>query len=154
MRASGVAAHPAHRVTFPAKSARLSATADTRWLKITTPVGCSTAAPVSNADPWDGAYNRAVRRLFAAVVLVLFASLNAIDGVCCPDGCTHEQESSSRQHNPEPPDGTCLLCLGGVDLSLRQDLSSCGIVTDPVGLAPLGHHLDAPADPLEHPPRS
>jgi hypothetical protein len=39
-----------------------------------------------------GTYNREVRRFAAILVLVMFASLNAIDGICCPDGCTHEPE--------------------------------------------------------------
>jgi len=47
--------------------------------------------------------NEFVRRLLALVMLVMFASLNAVDGV-------------------EPP--------------------------------PLSHHLDAPSDPVEHPPRT
>jgi hypothetical protein len=95
-----------------------------------------------------------VRRLLAAVMLVLFASLNAMDGVCCPDGCTHEQESPLEQHNPEAADGICMLCLGGVDSSVRQDLAPYGVVSDEVGLPQFAHHLDAPSDPVEHPPRS
>ena len=101
-----------------------------------------------------GAYNRSVRRLLAAVMLVLFASLNAMDGVCCPDGCTHEEQSSAQQHKSESADGICMLCLGGVDSSASQDLSPRGIVTDRVGLPPFAHHLDAPSDPVDHPPRS
>jgi hypothetical protein len=98
--------------------------------------------------------NRWVRRLLAAVVLVLFASLNAMDGICCPDGCTHEQQSPSQQHRSESSDGTCMLCLGGVNSSVQQDLSRSDVVTDSVGLPPLAHHLDAPPDRVEHPPRS
>jgi hypothetical protein len=88
----------------------------------------------------------------AAAILVLFASLNATDGVCCPDGCTHEEQSSSQKHS-ESGDGICLLCLGGVDASARPDLPTYGIVVEEVGPPPLAHHLDAPLDPLEHPPR-
>ena len=39
-------------------------------------------------------------------MLILFASLNAIDGICCPDGCTHEQSSTSQHRtvsHPTPP---------------------------------------------------
>jgi hypothetical protein len=95
-----------------------------------------------------------VRRLLAAVILVLFASLNAMDGVCCPDGCTHNKQSVSQQHTPEAADGMCMFCLGGVDSPVRQDLSPCGVVTDGVGPPPFAHHRDAPSDPVEHPPRS
>lgn len=96
--------------------------------------------------------NRFVRRLLAAVMLVLFASLNVMDGFCCPDGCTHEEQS--QQHNSEFADGICLLCLGAVDSSALQDLSPCGSVMDRVGLPPFAHHLDVPPHPVEHPPRS
>jgi hypothetical protein len=37
------------------------------------------------------AHNHDVRRLVAAVVMLVFASLIAIDGICCSEGCTHEQ---------------------------------------------------------------
>jgi hypothetical protein len=32
-----------------------------------------------------------VRRFLAAAMMFLFASLNALDGTCCPDDCTYEQ---------------------------------------------------------------
>ena len=98
--------------------------------------------------------NHTVRRLLAAVMVVLFVSLNAMDGICCPDGCTQEQQSPSQQHRSESSNGTCMLCLGGVNASVRQDLSHCDVVTDGVGLPPLAHHLDAPPDRVDHPPRS
>ena len=47
-----------------------------------------------------------------------------------------------------------MLCLGGVDSSVRQDLSPCGVITGGVELPPFAHHLDAPSNPVEHPPRS
>jgi hypothetical protein len=86
-------------------------------------------------------------------MLVLFASLNAMDGICCPDGCTHEPQSLSQQHTPGPADGICMLCLGGVDSSVRQDLSPCAVIADSVGLPPFEHPLDALMEPVEHPPR-
>ena len=98
--------------------------------------------------------NEFVRRLLALVMLVMFASLNAVDGICCPDGCTHEQQSSFERHTPDAGGGTCVLCLGGVDSSVRQDLLPCGVVTDGVEPPPLSHHLDAHSDPVEHPPRT
>ena len=97
--------------------------------------------------------NQLCARVVAAVMLVLFTSLNAMDGVCCPDGCTHEQQSPSQEHAPDATDGICMLCLGGVDSSLRQELSPCAVTAgvEPPSLAP---HLDAPSDRVEHPPRS
>ncbi len=95
-----------------------------------------------------------MRRLLAAAMLVLFASLNAMDGVCCPDGCTQEQQTPAQSHNPDASDGNCMLCLGGVDSSVRPALTPGAVVTEGVGLSPLAHYLDAPSDPMEHPPRS
>jgi hypothetical protein len=98
--------------------------------------------------------NHFVRRLLAAVMLVLFASLNAMDGICCPDGCTHEQQSPLEQHTPEAADGICMLCLGGVDSPVAQDLAPCGVVSGSIGVPQFVHHLDASSNPVEHPPRS
>jgi hypothetical protein len=94
-----------------------------------------------------------MRRLLAALTLALFASLNAVDGFCWPDGCTH-QEQSAQQHKSESTGGICVLCLSGVDSSVLQDLSPHGLVTVRVGLPPIAHPLDVPSDPIEHPPRS
>jgi hypothetical protein len=87
-------------------------------------------------------------------MLVLFASLNAIDGICCPDGCTLEQASTSQQHDRESSDGACVLCLGGVDSAVPQVPSPFGIITNRIAPALVTHHLDAPTDPPDHPPRS
>ena len=87
-------------------------------------------------------------------MLVLVASLSAIDGVCCPDGCTHEQESPLQPRNQESANGICLLCLGGLVSAVRQDLSSDGVVMDGIELPPAARHFDAPSKPLDHPPRS
>ena len=70
-------------------------------------------------------------------MLVLFASLNAIDGICCPDGCTHEQASTSQQHDRESSDGSCVLCLGGVESAVPQTPSASGIVTNRFALPPV-----------------
>ena len=87
------------------------------------------------------------------MMLVLFASLNAIDGICCPDGCTHEEASTS-QHNQESSDGACVLCLGGVESAVPPVPSGCSIVTNCIAPSLYTHHLDAPSDPPDHPPRS
>jgi hypothetical protein len=86
-------------------------------------------------------------------MLVLFASLNALDGICCPDGCTHEQGLIS-QHDRESPDGACVLCLGGVQSVVPQVPTASGTVTNRVAPLLHTHHLDAPADTPDHPPRS
>jgi hypothetical protein len=51
IRASGVAAQPAHRAPLAPKSARVSAKARACRNRPTTSVGCSTADSVSNQDP-------------------------------------------------------------------------------------------------------
>jgi hypothetical protein len=93
-----------------------------------------------------------VRRLVATAMLVLFASLNAIDGICCPDGCTHEQGATS-QHDRESSDGACVLCLGGVESAIAPVPSACGAVTNRFAPSLYSQHLDAPSDPPDHPPR-
>ena len=99
-------------------------------------------------------HNHWVRRLVAAAMLVLFASLSAIDGICCPDGCTHEQTSAAQHHDRESSDGRCVLCLGGVESAVPQAASGAAIVTNRVAPLLFTHHLDAPTDPPEHPPRT
>ena len=86
-------------------------------------------------------------------ILVVFASLNAIDGICCPDGCTYERESTSQQHGDRAGDGCCPLCLGGIDSAVAPALTLSGILTTRVGRPPLRLHLDAPANPPDYPPR-
>jgi hypothetical protein len=94
-----------------------------------------------------------VRRLVAAAIVGLFASLNAVDGICCPDGCTQDQASTS-QHNDRESDGDCVLCLGGVESAAPQTPSAFGIVTDRFTPLLFTPYLDAPPEPPDHPPRS
>jgi hypothetical protein len=63
-------------------------------------------APVKQRS---SAHNRQVRKFAAILMLVIFASLNAIDGICCPDGCTHEEEASSTTSLSQSGDGICVL---------------------------------------------
>ena len=87
-------------------------------------------------------------------MLVLFVSLNAMERVCCPDGCTHEQQSTSNHHAPDGGDGACLLCLGGIVASVHEDLSPSDAPIAGVVPPPLARYLDAPPDSVEHPPRT
>jgi hypothetical protein len=106
------------------------------------------------ALPLRNRHNQSVRKLTAAVILALFASLNVIDGICCPDGCTHERESTSQQDAAHSGDGSCMLCLGGIDSAAVPLLAPSGILTNRVGHPPLRSHLDALANPPDHPPRA
>jgi hypothetical protein len=184
MRASAVGIQPAQIAAFPAIRPNVSARAARRWTSLTTYLGCSTGGAVSNgplaestAIPtplpsavlrWppsrrrsssrprrqESAHNQCVRRLLAAAMLILFASLNAIDGICCPDGCTHEQSSTPQPHERQSSDGTCVLCVGGVESSIALAQLPSPIVTSRIALPLFTHHLDAPTDPPDHPPRS
>jgi len=100
----------------------------------------------------EAGHNQAVRRLVATTMLVLFASLNAIDGICCPDGCTHKQGATS-QHDRESSDGACVLCLGGLESAVPPVPCACGAVTNRFAPSLYSQHLDAPSDPPDHPPR-
>jgi hypothetical protein len=101
-----------------------------------------------------GRHNRIVRKLLGAAILVVFASLNAIDGICCPDGCTHERESTSQQQTDHSGDGSCMLCLGSIVSDAIPVLTPSGIVTTRAGQPPLKSLLDAFANPPDHPPRA
>jgi hypothetical protein len=94
-----------------------------------------------------------VRRLCAALVLVVFASLNAMDGVCCPDGCRNERGSPSERHDLQSADGLCVLCTGSVDAPVDRVFPACGLVADRLSPPPATRYLDAPSIPLERPPR-
>ena len=97
-------------------------------------------------------YNRLVPRLVAAVVLSMFTVLTSVDAVCCPDGCTNEEQTADRtEHSPQA--GTCVLCVGGLDRSITPVLASLGTVSPDVpGLTFVPPDKITPA-PLEHPPR-
>jgi hypothetical protein len=97
---------------------------------------------------------RGVRRSIAAAVLAVFASLAAIDAVCCPDGCTHQQNSMIEQHHFSVDSGTCLFCVGAVNSSDRHRASHSLIVSDKAVLPPAVTTPDPPTDPLDHPPRT
>jgi hypothetical protein len=86
-------------------------------------------------------------------MLTLFASLNAIDGICCPDGCTHEQSSTSQHDDRQSSDGACVLCVGGVESTIVLAPLPSVLLTNRIAPSLFTHHLDAPADPPDHPPR-
>jgi hypothetical protein len=110
------------------------------------------ARPDAECQTSAGTYNRRVRRVAAVIVMVLFASLNAIDGICCPDGCTHEQESSGAT-SPSPNDGACFLCLGSVERWAPQDVSPGIALATQIIRTPIDSPDAVPSDPPDHPPR-
>jgi hypothetical protein len=93
-----------------------------------------------------------VQRLVAALVLVIFASLSAIDGVCCPDGCTNEaQNTSPEQHAPD--EGVCMLCTGGVTFSVPDVLGPAIDRSADAAALLVPRPKDGTALPPDHPPR-
>lgn len=86
-------------------------------------------------------------------MVILFASLNAMDPVCCPDGCTYEQ-AAAPPHNPESQDEACMLCLGGVISTARLEFTLNRVMSDRIRLPHLAQPPDAPSVPVDHPPRS
>jgi hypothetical protein len=86
-------------------------------------------------------------------MLVVFASLNAIDGICCPDGCTHEEQASSWPSSASA-EGVCLLCTGGLNGPVPEELSPTVTVVFLVGGVPVTDPNDVLPDPPEHPPRA
>jgi hypothetical protein len=93
-----------------------------------------------------------LRRLAAVIVLVVFASLNAIDGLCCPDGCTRE-ETTSRSSTPQSSDGACVLCVGCVHGNLPDALSPGDLLTTAVFRSAPPDPATVSPDPPERPPR-
>jgi hypothetical protein len=94
-----------------------------------------------------------VRRFAAALVLVIFGSLNAIDGICCPDGCTHDREEFSRPSTPQADEGLCALCAGGLSTDPEELSPAAPAITHVARLA-VTNLTEVPPDPPEHPPRS
>ena len=94
-----------------------------------------------------------VRRFAVVVMLVVFASLNAIDGICCPDGCTHEQTTSSAPIGASTG-GICVLCTGGLQGPVLENRAPTAAVRSDITRIAVPDPLDVPPDPPEHPPRS
>jgi hypothetical protein len=57
-------------------------------------------------------HNPRVRRLLAACLLVVFATLATMDAVACPDGCQTSGSSSAADQCSNS--GVCIFCTGGV----------------------------------------
>jgi hypothetical protein len=94
-----------------------------------------------------------VRRFAAVTVLSLFAFFGAIDGVCCPDSCTHDQEASAVA-GAQGTDEICALCVGGLNTYTPDDLSSGAPVVAGITRAATSNPPDVSADPPYHPPRA
>jgi len=93
-----------------------------------------------------------VREAVAVLMLVAFASLNAIDGICCPDGCTHEETAASAPSGSST-DGPCVLCTGGLQGPVFEDLAPAVVIRSDVTRVAAADPNDVPPDPPEHPPR-
>jgi hypothetical protein len=92
-----------------------------------------------------------VLRFVAVALVVIIASVSAIDGVCCPDGCT--DEAATEQHESNIPDVGCLLCAGGIELPVAVVVLVASHHT-PASFPIANRVLNVPASPPDHPPRS
>ena len=86
------------------------------------------------------------------MVLSLFAFFGAIDGVCCPDSCTHDEEASSAA-SAASTDEICVLCVGGLNASLSDDVSPGALVVARLVRAATSKPPNVSVDPPYHPPR-
>jgi hypothetical protein len=125
--------------------------------------GCRAAGPSANststcrsgrAIELGNRHNRSVRRLLAAAIVVVFASLNAIDGICCPDFGTHPRESASPQRRDHSGDGTCMLCLGSIVSAMVPVLAPSDLPMTRAGHPRVRSLVDAFSHPPDHPPRA
>ena len=105
-------------------------------------------------DARAATYNGRVRRLIAALILVLVTVLHATDPVICPDGCTDDARQSPSQTTPgHDPPSTCHLCQSSMTAGpepLTPSIALAEIVTVP--LPDIRLPMDS-AHRIEHPPR-
>ena len=84
-------------------------------------------------------------KLAAAFLVVLIASLAAVDPVLCPDGCTDDAQ-------PTHP-GACLSCQNGIVTTELQDPVSAPMRLKSQPELPSFHVTLPPSTGIEHPPR-
>jgi hypothetical protein len=103
----------------------------------------------------SGTYNGQVRRLIAALTLVLVTVLHATDPVICPDGCTDDARQSHSATIPgHDAPSSCLLCQSSMTAGpeiLAPSVSLAKIVSVPLPDIRLPMN---PARRIEHPPRT
>ena len=92
-----------------------------------------------------------VLRLVAVALVVIIASVSAVDSVSCPDGCT--DAPATEQHESDSSDVGCLLCAGSIEVT------AAGVVlvdshNTPASSPIRDRVLNVPVAPPDHPPRS
>lgn len=163
IRASGVDCQPAQTARFPAHRIRTAVIAARRRLRVTTYVGCWTPAPVSNllglesrakcSRKQAGRIAVTVHRVLAVVVLAIFTSLVAADGVCCPDGCTDQAQALVASFHHSGGQFSCALCIGGVQTSAIHALAPAGVLPGRLPFARVLSPTTSAPHPPDHPPR-
>jgi hypothetical protein len=96
-------------------------------------------------------HNPPVRRLLAACLLVLFATLATADTLVCPDGClAARSQAVATQCNAS---GQCVFCTGGIVTHAPQVVVEP--ITGPVPVRDVPQQAPPiqPALALDHPPR-
>ena len=94
-----------------------------------------------------------MRQAVAAVILIVVTLLSVLDGVCCPDGCTDDR-SAEVHASHSSSDGACGFCTGTLGSSAPQELAPGAIVVQRIVAPRHVEPIDAPHDPLDHPPRA
>ena len=95
-----------------------------------------------------------MRRLIAALILAVVASLHVADPLVCPDGCTDDRRTTqSAPVSTHDAPGSCLLCHSG--LLAGPDISRPTVALVESGIAPqpdadIASHTTRR---IEHPPR-
>jgi hypothetical protein len=93
-----------------------------------------------------------VRRLVAAVLLVIFAVLASGDPLLCPDGCN--DQASQRADTPLPAHADCLACRNAISPAVAiVQLSPEKVVQQTDGCSDARPVASSPP-PLDHPPRT
>jgi hypothetical protein len=99
-------------------------------------------------------YTDHVRRVLAAMLLVLAATLPVIDTVSCPDGCTEAHHefidagSCTGSH-----DAACLLCVGGYGIARAASILIAADSVSPLAVPPSPHIISNTPPSLDRPPR-
>jgi hypothetical protein len=92
-----------------------------------------------------------VRRLLAALVLVVFATLATTDAVACPDGCPSANSTTAADHCNNA--GICFFCTGGVVPATAPPVLAPFITQLPVPFLPLCAVPAFSTGVPDHPPR-
>jgi len=95
-----------------------------------------------------------VRRLVAAVALVLIAVVHGADPVLCADGCTDEERSSASATVPDhDAPSTCLLCHSSIVAGSSAPTATPVTYARAANCVFISPVPTQPPSDIDHPPR-